>query len=434
MCAKSFFLLLLALGCGLVASIGITQVMAKRNAEPVATGDQQTILVAMKEISLGDPLSPQSVKLEPWPANMVPQGSLTTWEDAEGRRTKTKIMPGCPILDSQLLGKGESYTGAAHMVPKGFRTVSVKVDAAAAGGGIIRPADRVDVLVHVKPDSNKTITSAITKTVLQDVKVFAVDDKWDVSGNPDEKTLPAKTISLLVTPEQAEVLTLASELGSIRLVLRNPEDTEKTKLGGTDSGELLGSEFAAARRESQPAKPVVAADEEKAGILDFLRNMNAPKPVVDEPKPQVAVAEPREEPKEVFTVRILEGSQTTDMVLEKPRTSAGSAPGAGIPFWKVNSSQSHGTERSQEAGGASKAPALPPAPRRPAMTARSRRPATRRRARANFSGFRRGLVGAKRIVSRRFTRKAFPARSRGKGQDKEVQGCRIPLDGFSSRF
>ncbi len=160
--AKSIFLLLLALGCGLVASIGITQVMAKRDVEPpTVAGDQETVLVATKEIPMGDPITPQVVKLEPWPKTLLPEGAVTRWEDVEGRRTKTTIGPGSPIVESLLLGKGVSVTGPSALVPVGYRAFTVKLDAA-GNAGIIRPRDRVDVLIHVKPDSQRALKKGFT--------------------------------------------------------------------------------------------------------------------------------------------------------------------------------------------------------------------------------------------------------------------------------
>ena len=92
---KSLAVLMLALGCGLVASIGIHQVMAKRNAEPSgAIGDTQSIFVAMADIGLGDLLTSQVLKLEQWPKDKIPPGAVARIEDVEGRRARTKRRSG----------------------------------------------------------------------------------------------------------------------------------------------------------------------------------------------------------------------------------------------------------------------------------------------------------------------------------------------------
>ena len=97
---------MLAIGCGLVASLGITQVMSKRGDSTAATNDTQPVFVAMKDVGQGEPLTPQSLKLEQWPKDKVPPGAMNHLEDIENRRTRTKLYAGEPILDAKLAPKG----------------------------------------------------------------------------------------------------------------------------------------------------------------------------------------------------------------------------------------------------------------------------------------------------------------------------------------
>ena len=90
--AKSVALLVLALGCGLVASLGITQVLAKRGGDPTVTAEMQGVVVAVKDIPLGSLLTPQTAKLEEWPKDRVPAGALTRLEDVDGRRKSSEIL------------------------------------------------------------------------------------------------------------------------------------------------------------------------------------------------------------------------------------------------------------------------------------------------------------------------------------------------------
>jgi len=103
---KSIVLLALALGCGVVAAVGITQVMATRDAEGPVPVEMQSIVVAMKDVPMGDPVPPELVCLEEWPKDKIPKGAITKLEDVENRRPKARIFAGSPILESQLLGKG----------------------------------------------------------------------------------------------------------------------------------------------------------------------------------------------------------------------------------------------------------------------------------------------------------------------------------------
>jgi pilus assembly protein CpaB len=114
---KSLALLGLALGCGLVASIGITQVMAKRGGDPVSD-DTVTIFTVTKDVELGKFLSADELRLEQWPKDKVPGGALTRMEDVEGRRTKTRLFAGEPILENKLFRKGDAYAGPDALVPR----------------------------------------------------------------------------------------------------------------------------------------------------------------------------------------------------------------------------------------------------------------------------------------------------------------------------
>src|SRR5262245_9444705 len=115
--SKSIVLLALALGCGLVASIGISQYMDARN-RGAGDGERQPVFVAMADINPNEELTAQNIKLEEWPKAIVPAGALTKLEEVEGQRCRVKVYAGEPILSSKLLGADESI-GAAKDIPPG---------------------------------------------------------------------------------------------------------------------------------------------------------------------------------------------------------------------------------------------------------------------------------------------------------------------------
>jgi pilus assembly protein CpaB len=240
---KSIVLVVLALGCGLVAAIGINQVMDARTKE-VDQADKQPIFVAMTDVNANDELTAQNLKLEEWPKNIIPPGALTKLEDVEGKRCRVKIFAGEPILSSKLLGENESL-GAAKEIPEGMRVVHVKVDPVTGSSNLILPGDRVDVLVFRPPGNDLHVLAS--KIVLQDIKVFAVDThtetEYSRTKSDQSEPITAKTIALLVTPPQSEVLHAATEIGgSVRLVLRNPEDNEQVVAKGATVGDVFGSD------------------------------------------------------------------------------------------------------------------------------------------------------------------------------------------------
>jgi len=237
---KSLILLLLALGCGLVAAIGINQVLANRPVQQAAdTGEMVPIFVALSDIGMGDPLTPDVLKLEDWPKSKAPNGALSDLSEVEGRRARAKFFGGEPIIEAKLFAKGEQGSGATDLIPKGYRVVSVKVDDV-SGSGLILPGDRVDALVHLTDVTGTgEANRSSTRTFLHNVKVFAVNNVYSRESNGSE-AITAKTISLLVTPQQAELVTLANEMGKIRLVMRSADDETHEETGGVTQSQLFG--------------------------------------------------------------------------------------------------------------------------------------------------------------------------------------------------
>ena len=261
----------MALSCGLVASIGITRVMANRDSEAAApAGDTETIFVALEDISMGEVVTAQHLRLEQWPKDKVPPTALTRIEDVEGRLTRTKLYAGEPVLDNKLYPKGASSASAGILIPPGYRAVPVKVDLETGGANMINPGDRVDVLLFVSACPAKGFAKTTMKTILQDIKVFAVNNVVNVDSDGEAdggRTLKATTISLLLTPDQTQQVALATELGKIRLVLRSPEDDTIEELAETTPGAVLDQ--GAADREAEipviDTSPVLASPSQDAG-------------------------------------------------------------------------------------------------------------------------------------------------------------------------
>ena len=337
--AKSLVLLMLALGCGVVASVGIHQVISNRGEAGVEP-ETSTVFIAVKDIMVGEPIAAHMVKSEEWPKGRVPMGAISKLEDLENRRPKGRIYANSPILDSLLLTKGASDQGAADGIPKGYRLVSVKVDDVSGNASLIRPGDRVDVIVFLDHAANGGSAQPITRTILQDVKVYAVGQLWDASSASGEKSISAKTVSLLVTPSQVEVVTQGSEMGRIRLASRSPDDKELTKVKGASAQDVLGGETIASDQpnlstsiesKSAPVKP--------SPLTGLLGMLNARTAKTSE-RAAAAAAEPAEvKPPDTFVVRVISGSQVSDTVLESKGDPAASAPSdTNFLHWKINSS------------------------------------------------------------------------------------------------
>lgn len=311
---KSFALLLLALGCGMVASIGITQLMRKGTAPEALNGGG--VFVAATDIGMGEQLSGRVLRLEAWPTGKIPSGAISRIEDVEGRRTRTRLYPGEPILENKLFAKGVNAQGAAAMISKGFRMVSVKVDLVSGASSLILPGDTVDVMVHLVRDPARDISETVTRTILQDIKVFAVNDILNTERDKEGgRSINAKTISLLVTPAQAAKLTLASQLGSINLVMRGPEDDKSINIAEARPSDLTGVPSKNSRETDSQGENIPAAK-------------SAPAQPAVPTQPVVAEVKPRA----TWTMRTLKPSGIEEVVFEAEEGKTDLAtPGS----WKI---------------------------------------------------------------------------------------------------
>lgn len=227
---KSLILLAMALGCGLVAAVGINQIMARPSGDAVET---TSIVVAKREILKGDLIKPDDIRLQEWRKDSLPDGAIEKIEDLQDKRVRTTIFVGEPLLGKKLVdGKDEG----GIEIPPGMKAVTVKVDDVAQLGGLIKPGDNVDVLVHVVADTSKNIMATSTTRFLQNVKVLATDQVVERPA-PGEPPTVAKTVTLLVSPRDAMRVTLASEIGNIRLIGRSAKDQGEVTADGA-AGEL----------------------------------------------------------------------------------------------------------------------------------------------------------------------------------------------------
>ncbi len=303
---RSLILLGIAVTCGLVASVGVTRTLTQR-ASMASSGavEVASIVVAAKDIPMGDVITAEMLRTEPWPAEKIPSGAHRDPQNVLGRRPKTRIYAGTPILEKQLLGKGESAVDPTEHIPPGYRVVSVQVDEVIGAGRLIRPGDRVDLLVFIQRNLQRGIPETITRTVLQDVKVFAVGDQFDLQEAEGKRSITARSVSLLVTPRQAEILMLATQLGTIRLSLRSHVDDKVVELTGSSPRDLGAG----------PSEPP---------------QLELPPPTLFPPLPQPLVAADKDqhcqdcEPADRWEVRLIEGSQVRHLKLVSQRGRNGS--------------------------------------------------------------------------------------------------------------
>lgn len=170
-------------------------------------------------------------------AGTLPKGAILKPEQAIGRGVLSDLSQGEPILDNHLAPVG-SGGGLAATIRKGMRACAVKVDEVVGVAGFVTPGMRVDVLISGDPPGPPNPAEGTeVKTLLQNIEVLSAgtDFQKDAQGKPQQ----VHVVNLLVTPEQAEVLSLASNETHIQLVLRNPLDTDVAKVSGSALANLF---------------------------------------------------------------------------------------------------------------------------------------------------------------------------------------------------
>src|SRR5437867_2154525 len=246
---------------GLVAS-GTTALLVYRAVQtrvvvqkaPAATPNLQVrpVVVTAAEVPFGSTLNEQQLKVIDWPANALPDNNFAARENVVGRVTLTRLVANEPITNDKLAPTG-SHGLLPLVIDPGMRAVTVKVNEVAAVGGFIAAGSRVDVLVTAEQKGveapqgapggadTPTTTERHTRTLLQDVTVLALGQLLDASGQPKPGD-PLTTATLLVKPEQGELLALGSIEGTLQLVLRNFEDHAIVASRGKRAQDLFQSQ------------------------------------------------------------------------------------------------------------------------------------------------------------------------------------------------
>ncbi|MBA2556530.1 MAG: Flp pilus assembly protein CpaB [Chloroflexi bacterium] len=254
---RPWLMLLLALvSGGLAAYMALRYLRQQASPLMAAAPRAGQVALATRDLAVGTVLTPQDVKLVEWPGNAVPAGYISSADAAVGRGVIATVRTNEALLDSKLAMK-EAGGGLPIAVGEGMRALSVRVDDVVSVAGFVVPGTRVDVLLTIQPPgSNETQT----RVILQNVATLAAGQQ--IQRDKDGKPQTVTVITLLVTPEQAERLTLASNQGRIQLALRNTLDTLTTDTPGVLASGLLGAKRAAGpRRPSRggPVQPVEAA-------------------------------------------------------------------------------------------------------------------------------------------------------------------------------
>lgn len=217
-----------ALGSGLLAGYLALVYVSEEPASLMAAEPKGTqVVVASRDLPTGHLVTREDLSVIEWPSRNVPEGFYAQPGEVIGRGVIFTVRRNEPLLASKLADK-EGGGGLSIAIPEGKRAVSVEVDEVVGVAGFVLPGTRVDVLATVMPNTNRTETT--TKIILQNIQVLTADQSYqeNPAGEPELVTV----VTLLVTPDDAEALTLASTEGRIQLALRNMLDVDSVSTGG----------------------------------------------------------------------------------------------------------------------------------------------------------------------------------------------------------
>jgi pilus assembly protein CpaB len=208
-----------------------------QNVQPkTASIPSKKVVVAATDLQIGIEIGKDDIRMVEWPEAAMPANAILDPNEVIGRGLILPLVQNEPILPVKLASK-EAGSGLPPAIPQGMRAVSVRVDEVIGVAGYVLPGTHVDVVATVSPTAQHTDITA--KVILTNVLVLAAGTKID--NTDSNKPMPVSVVTMLVSPEEAERLTLASGEGKIQLALRNPLDKESPVTRGIRPATLLGA-------------------------------------------------------------------------------------------------------------------------------------------------------------------------------------------------
>ncbi len=251
---RALLLLVAAAACGGVAVYIARSWIQAQIPEPTIIAEKSvpttTVVVASRDLFFGDRLARGYLEEREWPASSVPEGSFETVAEAmESERVVLRpVAKSEPILLSKLSGEGGRAT-LSSVVDEHMRAITIKVSVTTAVAGFVLPGDRVDIML-----TREINGSPVIDFFLQNMKVLAIDQS---ANDQQDKPKVARAMTFEVTPRQAQMLTLASRVGTLSLALRNSVNVAPTKSRRISVSDLADGEInQSPNADDAPRKPV----------------------------------------------------------------------------------------------------------------------------------------------------------------------------------
>lgn len=258
---------------------GIFYQITVRGGSDETASTTELLVVAKTELPIGVMLTDADLTVVDFPADMYPQGGFKDIAEVIDRSITQPVLANDPITANRVTEKGAGF-GLAPMIPEGFRAIAVAVNQVSGVSGFIIPGSRVDILLSASPDASSG--EMLTTTVLENITVLSTGHRQQPNQNGQPENVPV--VNMLMTPEDAELLTLATQEGRIQLILRNPKDDEES-----------------------------AADREAKRVEDLFRDVAPKKPArrTGPARTQRRVVKMEPPPPAIFHVEMIRGDKRT---------------------------------------------------------------------------------------------------------------------------
>lgn len=362
---KTVVLLAVAVGSGLLAMIGVQQAMSGSQSH---TEEMVKVAYALSDIDIGFPLSEENVGFKD-----VPLTSLAGFNDPvlkpeqyDRRSPLYPLKAGDLVRVSKLSEPGA--TGKSLQIPMGMRVLTISVDDTGNMAGLLRPGDRVDVMVTYASRDNKGRQNSKTTTLLEYVEIFATDDRTAKEADAADGKKTARTVGLLLSPENVPYLKLAETKGKLSLSWRRRDDDEIASVGpineelldelrgldqntsgsdfntfapplygGPEGGEFPSSvpksDFGGLAAHETATPPPAAPPSDQ--LDSMLSAAEAPKAAAPATPPQVVAAVPVAPPKPTWKLQIYSGSAPVTQEFELPEEPKPEGAKGGSQLWTL---------------------------------------------------------------------------------------------------
>ena len=261
---RTLTVLLVAIALASGASYGVFRMIQRIPVREVEVASTQ-VAVATGDLPMGTRLTTDHIRLVGWPASSPVEGSFDSVDAIVGRGLIQTVSANEPLTETKMAPL-EAGAGLPPSIPPGMRALSIRVNDVIGVAGFTVPGTKVDVVVTLRQQNSESLS----RTVVSNVQVLTAGTRYDQEAAKDGQPLPSTVVTLMVTPEDAERITLAQNAGSIMLVLRNPLDTLPTQTKGARMASLTGA----------PAPPPVVK------TVQGQRRVVAPPPA-PEPAPRI---------------------------------------------------------------------------------------------------------------------------------------------------